>query len=38
MKQLSISILMGLLCIATWVIAAPVLAQKEAKVEKKKLK
>ena len=37
MKQVSISILMGVLCIAAWIFAAPVLAQKNTKVEKEKI-
>lgn len=39
MKQLIRSIIMGLLCIATWIIAAPILDQKDSKkVEKEKVR
>jgi hypothetical protein len=38
MKQLKISVTMGLLCIATWIIAAPVLTPKEIKREKEKVR
>ncbi|SMC40198.1 hypothetical protein [Cellulophaga tyrosinoxydans] len=37
MKQISISILMGIMCIAAWIIAAPVLAQKNTKIEREKV-
>ena len=38
MKQLTTYLIMGLLCIAVWIIAAPVLAPKEISTEKEKVR
>ncbi|MFI8605258.1 hypothetical protein ACIGCP_12395 [Cellulophaga baltica] len=36
MKQLTISVVMGLLCVTTWILAAPVLTTSKVDVEKEK--
>ncbi|WP_169311399.1 hypothetical protein [Cellulophaga algicola] len=36
MKQLTISIIMGVLCVTTWILAAPALKTSKKEIEKEK--